>query len=417
MSRKTHVGDWNLITPAPHKGGKPCPLWLAEVLVLLLALWLVGPVPWAAAQETESITVSGRVLNGTAGGTLPVGQLVRVVAIGAERVQGSWEAPLQADGSYTVGDAIRIPGATYAVGIEHAGGTYVDRVAVPDGSSAAVQDLTIYESVAVDPGIRFEQSAIVLASPNAERGTIEATEVHSLVNPTDRTFIPSAQGPGGPAGLLVFPLPAGAAELTPLMGLEPDQIAQIDRGFASLMPIYPGRTDLSFRYVIPSAESTLHLERTVRYPVELYRVLSSEPNLTLTSPQLAETTRADIGGRSFQTISGGPLDRGTVLSVDVVGLPTRGFTFGGVPLWTITALGALVGLGIVVQAMRRPVAVAHAMAPRDREDIIDRLLVLQQEHEAGRISEETYREGRQTLVAAALTLAPSASRRGNGGPH
>ncbi len=391
--------------------------WLL-VLTAVVLLILGSPSALLAAQETESIAVSGRIVNGTSGGATPVGQPVRVIALGTERVQGNWEAPVQEDGTYSVTDAIRIPGATYAVGIEYAGGTYIDRLDLTPESAVVVQDLTVYESVAVDPGIRFDQSAVVFAAPNVERGTLEATEVHSLVNPTDVTFIPSAQGPGGPAGLLVFALPPGAVELTPLMGLESEQMAQIDRGFASLMPIYPGRTDLSFRYRFPYPESTFHFERTVRYPVELYRVLSSESGLTLRSPQLVETTRADIGGRSFQTVSGGPFDRGVAIAVDVAGLPTQGFSFGSFPLWTITAAGALAGFGIVVVALRRSSPVtADVLVPKDEEEIIERLLVLEREHAEGRIDEESYRDGRQALVATALALAPSRTTRGNGGPR
>jgi hypothetical protein len=403
-------------TPGQRSGARCVHRVGALIAIMLLYFGLASPRTLLAAQETETLTVRGRIVNGTSGGQVPVGQPVRVIALGTERVQGSWEAPVREDGSYAVAEAIRIPGATYAVGIEYAGGTYLDRVEVPPDSTAAVQDLTVYESVAVDPGIRFEQSALVLASPNAERGTLEATEVHSLVNPTDVTFIPSAQGPGGPAGLLVFPLPAGAVELTPLMGIEPGQIAQIDRGFASLMPIYPGRTDLSFRYRFPYEASTFHLERTVRYPTALYRVLASESDVTLRSPQLPEITRADIGDRSFQTVSGGPFDRGTVIAVDVAGLPTRGFTLASFPLWTITAAGALAGFAIILMALRRAAPVtADRMVPRDEEAIIDRLLVLERDHAEGLIDEEAYREGRQALVATAITLAPTRVKRSNGG--
>ncbi len=406
-----------LQSPA-HRGREHSSLnWLGRAVAVLVLLALSSPVPRLAdaAQETETLTVRGRVVNGTSGGGIPVGQPVRVIALGTERVQGSWDAPVQEDGAYSVPEVVRIPGATYAVGIEYAGATYVDRVDVAPDSSVAEKDLTIYESVAVDPGIRFEQSAVVLTAPNAERGTLEATEVHSIVNPTDVAFVPSAQGPGGPAGLLVFALPPGSTDLTPLMGIEPGSIAQIDRGFASMMPIYPGRTDLSFRYRFPYTESTFHMERTIRYPAESYRVLSSEAGITLRSAQLTESTQADIGGRTFQTLSGGPFDRGTVIAVDVSGLPGRAFSFTGIPLWTITALGAMAGLAAVYLGWRRSAQTVAMVIPRDEEEIIDRLVGLERDRAAGRIDEDTYREARRELVAIALTLAPGRAPWGNGG--
>ncbi len=404
----------------PFRRGRmtSCTACLAQIMgiALMLALTMSSAEPARAAQEVETLTVQGHVVNGTSGGGIPAGQPVRVIALGTERVQGSWEAPVQDDGSYAVMDVVRIPGVTYAVGIEYAGGTYIDKVDVTPNSDVVVKDLTIYESVAVDPGIRFEQSAVVVASPNAERGTLEATEVHSVVNPTDVTFIPSPQGPGGPAGLLVFPLPPGAADLTPLMGIEPGSIAQIDRGFAVLMPIYPGRTDLSFRYRFPYSESTLHLERTIRYPVDSYRVLSSEAGLTVRSRELTEATQADIGGRTFQTVSGGPFDRGAVVTVDVSGLPVRAFSFPGVPLWAVTALGAFAGLFLVYAGWRRSAQALAVATPRSEEEIVDQLVGLERDHAEGRIGEEAYREARQALVATALALAPRRVPRSNGGP-
>jgi hypothetical protein len=378
---------------------------------------LILAAPLEAGQEATAISVRGQVTNGTANGPIPTGRTVRLIVLVAERVQGSWESTVQEDGSYAIEGVPRLADATYAVGLEYGYAAYVDRVDVSPDGGGAVKDLTVYESVAVDPGIRFEQSAVVLSAVNPERGTVEATEVHSIINPTDVTFVPSPQGPGGPAGLLVFALPAGSTELTPLMGLDPSQVVQIDRGFASLTPLYPGRTDLSFRYRFPYSEAALRLERTLRYPVDSYRVLSSDPQLGLQSSQLAEATRADIGGRMFQAVSGGPFDRGTALAVVVSGLPLRSTPLGSIPLWTVTAIGALIGTGMVAYVWgrgRTPVAVA----PRaDEEAIVDSLLALERDRADGRIGEEAYRESRQALVASAVALAPHQEQRRNGGPE
>jgi hypothetical protein len=386
------------------------------LVVALVGLLLAGASPLAAGQSIDVVNIQGQVSNGTADGPIPVGRTVRVIALVNERIQGSWESTVQNDGSYVIEGVPRLPDATYALGLEYGNAAYVDRVDLAPDASVATRDLTVYESVAVDPGIRFEQSAVVLSAVNAERGTVEATEVHSIINPTDVTFVPSPQGPGGPAGLLVFALPPGSVELTPLMGLDPSQVVQIDRGFASLMPLYPGRTDLSFRYRFPYSDAALRLERTLRYPVDSYRVLSSEAQLDLQSPQLAETTRADIGGRAFQAISGGPFDRGTAVAVAVSGLPVRGTPLGAVPLWIVTALGALVGIGTVAYAWGHTRADVHAASPGGEDEIVDRMVALERDRAEGRIGEDAYRDGRQALVARAVALAPRQEQRTNGGP-
>jgi hypothetical protein len=212
---------------------------------------------------------------------------------------------------------------------------------------------------------------------------------------------------------VVFGLPAGATGLTPLMGLDPSQVIQIDRGFASLTPIYPGRTDLSFRYRFPYSGSSASFERTIRYPVESFRVLSSEAQVALSSPQLTESTRADIGGRSFQALGGGPFERGTTVAVAATGLPAKStpFTF---PLWTLSAAGALAGMGIVAYAWGKTRPANTDLAPRDEEEIVDRLVGLERARAAGELDEAAYRDQRQALIAAALALSSPPATRANG---
>lgn len=379
---------------------------------------LVGTIgliaPALAAQRTDTLTIEGSVWNGTAGGAVPVGQVVRVIALVGDRVEGSWEATVQADGSYALVAVPLIDGATYAVGLEYGSVAYVDRVEVPPDGGIVRADLTVYESVAVDPGIRFEQSAVVLALVSADRAMVEVTEVHSIVNPTDVTFRPSAEGPGGPSGLLVFGLPPGASGLTPLMGIDPGQIVQIDRGFAALIPISPGRTDLSFRYRLPSEASTLRLERTLRYPVEAFRVLTGETALTMMSPELPEATRADIGGRAFQAIAGGPFERGQALTVVVSGLPVRAAPLESVPLWWIAAIGAAIGIGLVGFAWGRTSGGAPAPVIADEEQLVDRLLEIERERAAGRLDEDAYEAERRATIARALAAVPRLAQRADG---
>ena len=87
--------------------------------------------------------------------------------------------------------------------------------------------------------IDFYASILAMASHDLRQplqAIVSVLEIHRLDNPTDRTFAPSASGPGGPAGLLVFPLPADAYDLRAEVGLDPARLVQIDRGFASLAP-------------------------------------------------------------------------------------------------------------------------------------------------------------------------------------
>src|SRR5439155_2353041 len=121
--------------------------------------------------------------------------------------------------------------------------------------------------VPTEPGIPFDQSPLIVSEVDESRRAVKVTELHTIVNPKDRTFAPRMDGPGGPAGLLVFGMPQSSFDFTPGRGLDSSQIVEIGLGFASLSPIYPGRRELSFSYRFPYSGGQATFARTVRYPV------------------------------------------------------------------------------------------------------------------------------------------------------
>src|SRR5581483_7951225 len=268
-----------------------------------------------------------------------------------------------------------------------------------EGSSVATQDFTVFESVASDPGITFDQSALIVTDVDASMHAVTVTELHTVINPTDRTFAPQMGGPGGPAGLLVFGMPQNTFDLTPGMGLDPSQLVEIGLGFASLTPLYPGRREISFSYRFPYAGSQAVFSRTIRYPVDTVRVLVRTPGPDLSSQGLTAAEPANIGGTQYRILSGGPLTPGASLSFTLDNLPVPGGIFASVPPWVPAAAGALVGVAVVLLYWRRtrrtqaqPVAAAT-----DADAIIDRLVELDVDRSAGRISDEEYQQVRKTL--------------------
>ena len=298
--------------------------WWALIAVargVLAAIWLCL-APSAAAQggDPGSFSVEGRIENGTAGATDPQGLTVTAIAFRREAIERTWETTQDTLGRYRFADLPVIDGATYLVLTEYQGAPYVGDIA-PTPGAAQDRNLTVYESTATDPGLRFEQSAMVVSEVTGPPGSFGMTEIHSIVNATDRTFVPRSDGPGGPAGLLVFGLPPNAADLTPGLGLDPSRVVQIGRGFASLMPVPPGRTEISFSYRVPFSENVYLLERTIRYPVETMRVLAPARGIDVQSDQLSASGLVEIGGRGHRTLQGGPFAVGTTLAITVSGLP------------------------------------------------------------------------------------------------
>lgn len=315
------------------------------IAAVAMALVLSFEAKFAAAQQLEPpFAVNGHVMNGTAGASVPESLTVSLFAFTADAIEGSWETQVDDAGFFRFDAVVASQAATFALLVDYQDVTYSARVSRGVSQSAVSQDLTIYESVAVDPGIRFDQTAIVVADDPARSGALSISEIHSITNPTDRAFAPRADGPGGPSGLLVFGLPTDAFDLTPGLGLDRARIVQIGRGFASFAPIIPGRTEVSYSYRLGYAERAIRLERTIRYPVDVLRAIAPASGPEVSSPQLLATDVVAIGERQHRTVTGGPFIPGTVVALSVSGLNVPGGILASVPPLVPAAVGTFLGL-------------------------------------------------------------------------
>jgi hypothetical protein len=376
--------------------------------VLALVGLIAATFGLASAQEAEPFAIEGHIRNGTAGADAPSDVRIQAYAYTSDRIDGPWEAQTDASGGYRIEGVAGAEGAVYVLGVDYLGASYAERVDQPPANHVASKDLTVYETSPTDPGVRFEQVALLVGNVDAGQGTINVVEIHRLENPTDRTFAPSPSGPGGPAGLLVFPLPPDAFDLRPEAGLDPARVIQIDRGFASMAPVPPGRTEIAFSYRFPYAESSFDLTRTVRYPISRLNVLVPQDGPTVASSGLAPSDTATIGGKTYRTLSGGPFPTGQPLLLTFSGLPLPGGPFGRIPPATVAIVGALVGLAVLVKtalSRSRPTEIASA----EQNAVLDQLVVLEREHAEARLPEDAYERQHAALVAQLRTVpAPEA---------
>ncbi len=357
----------------------------------------------ADEEEIGTFDVEGQITNGTAGADLPLDIELKIVAFADDQIRGSWDAEMDEEGYYWASEIPRTDGVTYVLATEYQGVAHVVQIIPPDDEGPAIQDMMIFEAVDTNPGLRFDQSAVILTEINEAARSVTVTELHTIINPSDRTFAPQMGGPGGAAGLLVFGLPPNSFDLTPGLGLDPSQLVEIGLGFASLSPIFPGRREVSFSYRFPYASNEARFDRTIRYPVESVRVLARMPGPEIKSQSLPTSEVLSIGGTQYRILSGGPLNPGSMLSFTVNDLPVPGGAMANVPPTAPALIGAFLGLAVIVFYWRRTRQSRLVTADVDDEDsgILDRLVALDLERTAGRISEEEYQRTRDALLAAA----------------
>jgi hypothetical protein len=225
-------------------------------------------------------------------------------------------------------------------------------------TSQAEQQVTvkIYEATPSDPGLRASQVVVGLSVAKDSPRDLVVSELVRLINPSDRTFVPQAGGPGGPTGLVRFGLPPGAKRLEPGLGLDPKQVFQFDRGFASLAPVPPGESVFRFSYRVPFQNAAEVLEQPLPYGAELFRVMSEEGGPKVVSPALTFERALDAKGSKILVWSAHDLAPDTRVSIELSDLPVPpawARLAGAVAWpWVIAVLVALIPLLGVFWALR-----------------------------------------------------------------
>ncbi|HEY3109104.1 MAG TPA: hypothetical protein VGL23_10155 [Chloroflexota bacterium] len=146
-------------------------------------------------------------------------------------------------------------------------------LALASTGSAAAQATAIAPGAADDPpAIVVERHAIAVLRPDPVDRSYDVLELIVLRNDGDRTWLPRSDGPAGPMGLLRFSLPDGAADLRTGGRLGGQDIFFVDRGFATEMPVAPGRQEVTFAYRIRYGADAYVLTKTFPYPTGLLQV-------------------------------------------------------------------------------------------------------------------------------------------------
>ena len=128
---------------------------------------------------------------------------------------------------------------------------------------------------------------------------------------------------GGP---LLLKLPTGAAGASMMQGSSPNASAQGDV-VTITGPFPPGKTIAQIGFSLPQAGASLRLEQT--WPVALAQVfvgMEKIGNMQIASPQLTDVSERSSEGQPFIVATGGRVNAGDTLVLNLTGLPAHSST-------------------------------------------------------------------------------------------
>jgi hypothetical protein len=356
----------------------------------------------SAFAASDTMTINGNVVDGTAGASLPSGLVAHLTGVDntTHAAVVDQSAPVDAAGRFSFPRTSASANAAYAVTVSYGGVAYQQPVSV-NGATAAPVTVTIYETTTSDSAIQLASANWVFEGFDTDNQQVAVLETLTVVNAGDRTFVgdhrgdPGSDAPGVAPRTLRLPLTQGASGFTPQEGLDPSAVLPVAGGFVDTSPILPGSHDVAYTYLLAYADGGAEIRNALPYPTKTLRFFAPNAGLDIRSDHLTTGSTATIQGKPYVIASADNIPANTVVTVDVFGLPS---TPSGRLDPTVMRIA---GIAVIVLALL--VALFFGLRPRrsieldrlaERETLLLSLARLDNSYAAGQIPADFYRETR-----------------------
>jgi len=392
-------------------------MWLLLAVAVFVSVWVSSPGRGQAQNADDTISIQGRVVNGTTGAGLPSDLAVLMLVTGADgTLSGTGQTSPDQDGRFEFQDVALAEGGAYTLSVDYGGvfyGANVTQVGLEQDIT-----LTIFEPTQDATVVSVGRHVMVLAAVDDKDRTVTAFEFAEVTNLSDRTLSPDLTNQAQ-ISFLRFALPPNASDLNVDSDLRGGDIIAIPTGFALTAPVPPGDHNVFFSYSFPYEGSSLAYRQSLVQGAGVFQVLVPEGLTGVSVPGLAQIPAVMIQATSYRAWEGRDFPPGRGLELALTGLPepgvwirfSRSLTDGtfwqvAIPSAVGATLAALLLWGLVQRY--RPAPASHAAGPtggqesQERASLVQAVAELDERYQQGQVSEEDYRQQRQGMIAMAL---------------
>lgn len=347
-------------------------------------------------------TITGLVTHG-GGEDLPTDLEITLLGFDGLELAFNDSISISSDGSFVFEGIDLIPDRIFLVNLNYQDTSYGSRFEVmPDDENTLDMPVTIYETTKDSSNLVIVTLVVRFEFPTAE--VVRLNYIYQVSNPTMKTVIPPSSG----EPVLQYTLPQNALNFTFDQQTNTDSFVITSDGFGDTRALLANTEDytLSFSYELPYA-STFTIDLHPGWEVDRLIVLLPPGGPQIKNDFMNELEETQIGSIVYQVYSGGPFQRGE-LQLEIAGRnPSAPPGFLGLDLDIDFVVSLSLFLVILVFAVMRIKAV-RAGGRRNKietpEDIMDAIITLDDNFEAGNIQAEIYHRRRQTLKARLVKL-------------
>ena len=294
----------------------------------------------------------------------------------------------------------------YFASIAYGGAVYrSDIIGLAPGVSELSLQVQIYDTTTDDSGLSVDRIHVFFDFLQPD--LIQIVEIYILSNSGGETVV--AEAPGEPT--VSFPLPDGAGTIEFENGVLGQRYLKTQDGFGDTVSISPGEGvyEVLVYYTLPYQRNKLDFTQTINYPVDAVVVMTTPVNQVKVKGNFLE----DIGIQSFpngavQVYSGETPGRGEDLQFRLSGKPDFAHNQEEPSLTqlqgyiiALIALGAVMFLAGIWLFTRNQRMSGHKGdqedSGEDRDQILDKIIALEDLYNSGEISEKSFLRKRQEL--------------------
>jgi hypothetical protein len=322
---------------------------ILKILILIVALLVLSlGVVSASSPAQETVAVRGKVVNGTAGFSVPDGLVVLMLITGPDgTLAGTGQTVAGPDGSFAFDDAQRIARGAYTLSVDY-GGVFYGLTLAPD-ELAGEQVITVYEPTEDAGIIVVDRHIMVVTGFDVTQRMATVTEFVRFANPTDRTLKPNLEtARPGMFSFMRFALPPDAAGVTVQSNLQGGEIISVGSGFALTAPVPPGEHSVDFAYTFLYADGSMAYRNSLPQGARIFQILVPDQWRSVEISGLKARPPVGIQEGVYRAWEGREIPPGPGVDLRMDGLPQPGVlasvgaTLAGSSFW-LTAIPSAVG--------------------------------------------------------------------------
>ncbi len=370
---------------------------LAWLIALLICL-----VPSVARADPKDGTVSGEVVNKTAGGGSTAGVQVALISFGRKEQapMGRVFTTANDTGWYFFEGLDRDPNLVYLVVANYANLSYPSDTPFQLLDPNVRADVSVYESTSTDDALQYERLNLLVLG--ADQGVLQFMQMGAIVNNSDKTFVPANPQDQQLARAVKFALPRGAIGAQMQSGFGQEDVIPGVGGIQVTTPLLPGRHEFALSFQLPYNGSSADLSLQVPYPTTAFNVYVPTSGVKFDSGAVTSSGNAVLGGQQYALYTAANLPKATVVASSLKGLGGGPGGIGPTELALISLGVVLFVLGggvILLGVLRRPVlapvsARSGAALEQERLELVVRLAALDERFASGEVKKTEYEQER-----------------------